>query len=81
MDKPSLVERLGYVRAALPATTIGEIRKGLADRSAAGSAQGVERERMDEGRKKAASDYTERFSGGIKVNLDVPNPIEICGRT
>ena len=46
----------------------------------AGSAQGVERERIDGGRKRAASDYTERFSGGIKVNLDVPNPIEICGR-
>jgi hypothetical protein len=36
--------------------------------------------RIDEGRKIAARDYTERFSGGIKVNLDVPNPIEICGR-
>jgi hypothetical protein len=41
----------------------------------------VERERIDEGRKRTASDYKERFSGGIKVNLDVPNPIEICGRT
>src|SRR6266481_5367741 len=35
--------------------------------------------RIDEGRKRADRDYTERFSGGIKVNLDVPNPIEICG--
>jgi hypothetical protein len=26
-------------------------------------------------------DYTERFSGGIKVNLDAPDPIEVCGRT
>jgi hypothetical protein len=31
--------------------------------------------------KRATSDYTERFSGGIKVNLDAPDPIEICGRT
>jgi hypothetical protein len=47
----------------------------------AGSTQGVETERIDEGRKGTASDYKERFSGGIKVNLYVPNPIEICGRT
>jgi len=41
-----------------------------------GSAQGLEWERLDEGRQRAAS---ERFSGGIKVNLDVPDPIEFCG--
>jgi hypothetical protein len=31
--------------------------------------------------KSATSDYTEPLSGGIKVNLDAPDPIEICGRT
>jgi hypothetical protein len=31
--------------------------------------------------KESLAPYTERFSGGIKVNLDAPDPIEICGRT
>jgi hypothetical protein len=37
-------------------------------------------ERIRKGHKTALSDCTERFSGGIKVNLGVSDPIEICGR-
>jgi len=31
--------------------------------------------------KEPLADYTERFSGGVKVNLDVPDPVKISGRT
>jgi len=58
-----------------------ELTAEVSSRKAAGSAQDVEWKRIRQGpQKQPLAILLSQFSGGIKVNLGVSDPIEICGR-